>query len=146
MLPKVKSELECMEELGVIRRVNVPTKWCTGMVIVLKTDGRIRICVDLTKLNGNVQREHNPIPSVDHTLAQLGGAKIFSKLDTNSGFWQVHLQALLTTFITPFGRFCFNRLPFSITSASEYFQKRMHEVLLGLEGVICMMDDILVYS
>ena len=149
LLPKVKSELERMEKLGVIRRVNVPTKWCTGMVVVPKPDGRIRICVDLTKLNQNVQRERHPIPSVDHTLAQLGGAQIFSKLDANSGFWQVHLQedsALLTTFITPFGRFCYNRLPFGITSAPEYFQKRMHEVLLGLEGVICMMDDILVYG
>ena len=134
LLPKVKSELERMEKLGVIRRVNVPTRWCTGMVVVPKPDGRIRICVDLTKLNQNVQRERHPIPSVDHTLAQLGGARIFSKLDANSGFWQVHLQedsALLTTFITPFGRFCYNRLPFGITSAPEYFQKRMHEVLLG---------------
>ena len=149
MLPKVKSELERMEKLGVIRRVNVPTRWCTGMVVVPKPDGRIRICVDLTKLNQNVQRERHPIPSVDHTLAQLGGARIFSKLDANSGLWQVHLQedsALLTTFITPFGRFCYNRLPFGITSVPEYFQKRMHEVLLGLEGVICMMDDILVYG
>ena len=148
-MAQVKSELEHKEKLGVIRRVNVPTKWCTGMVVVPKPDGRIRICVDLTKLNQNVQRECHPIPSVDHTLAQLGGAQIFSKLEVNSGFWQVHLQedsALLTTFITPFGRFCYNRLPFGITSAPEYFQKRMHEVLLGLEGVICMMDDILVYG
>ena len=149
LLPKVKSELERMEKLGVIRRVNVPTRWCTGMVVVLKLDGRIRICVDLTKLNQNVQRECRPIPSVDHTLTQLGGTRIFSKLDTNSGFWQVHLQedsALLTTFITPFGRFCYNRLLFGITSVLEYFQKRIHKVLLGLEGVICMMDDILGYG
>ena len=149
LLPKVKKEIERMVRLGVIRSVSIPTKWCTGMVVVPKPDGRIRICVDLTKLNRSVQRERHPIPSVDHTLAQLGGAKIFSKLDANSGFWQVHLQedsALLTTFITPFGRFCFNRLPFGITSAPEYFQKRMQEVLLGLDGVICMMDDILVYG
>ena len=149
LMPKVKSELERIEKLGVIKRVNVPTKWCTGMVVVPKPDGRLRICVNLTKLNQSVQRECHPIPSVDHTLAQLGAAKIFSKLNTNSGFWQVRLQkdsALLTTFITPFGRFCFNRMPFGMTLAPEYFQKRMNEVLLGLEGVICMMDDILVYG
>ena len=147
LMPKVKSELERMERLGVIKRVKIPTKWCTGMVVVPKSDGRLRICVDLTKLNESFQRERHPITSVDHTLAELGGAKIFLKLDTNSGFGQVHLQedsALLTTFITPFGRFCFNRLPFGITSAPEYLQKRMNEVLLGLDGVICMMDDILV--
>ena len=63
------------------------------------------------------------------------------------GFWQIKLSkesALLTTFITPFGRFCFNRLPFGITSAPEYFQRCMSSILSGLEGVVCMVDDILV--
>ena len=92
LMPKVKSKLERMEKLGVIKRVYVSTKWCTGMVVVPKLDGRLRICVDLTKLNQSFQRERHPIPSVNPTLAQLGGAKIFSKLNTNSGFWQVNLQ------------------------------------------------------
>ena len=111
LLPKVKGELECMGKLRVIRRVNVLTKWYRGMVVVPKSDGRICICVKLTKLNQNVQREQHPILSIDHTLAQLGGAQTFSNLDANSGFWQVHLQedsTLLATFITPFGRFCHN--------------------------------------
>ena len=114
-----------------------------------KTRCRIRICVDLTKLNESVLRERHPIPSVEHILAQLGEAKVFSKLDANSGFWQIALQkesALLTTFITPFGRFCFNRLPFGITSAPEYFQKRISELLPDLSDVVCMMDNILVYG
>ena len=69
------------------------------------------------------------------------------KFFANSGFWQIPLSkesALLTTFITPFERFCFNRLPFGITSAPEHFQKRMLEILAGSEGVVCMVDDILV--
>ena len=89
------------------------------------------------------------LPSVDHTLAQLSNAKNFSKIDANSGFWQIELSkqsTLLTTFITPFGRFCFNRLPFGISSAPELFQKRMSFALEGLEGVICLMDDILVHG
>ena len=47
------------------------------------------------------------------------------------------------TFITPFGRFCFRRLPFGITSAPEYFQKKMCDVLSGLKGVVCLIDDVL---
>ena len=87
-------------------------------------------------LNKNEKRERHILPSVEQTLAQIGGAKVFTKLDANSGFWQVELShdsALLTTFITPFGRFCFKRLPFGITSAPEYFQQRMHEILSGLK-------------
>ena len=84
---------------------------------------------------------------VDVTLAQLSGAEVFSKLDTNSGFWQVPLakeSRLLTTFITPHERFCFNKLPFGIISAPEHFQHRMSEILDGLSGVVCHVDDVLV--
>ena len=147
--PKVKAELQRMEQLGVISKVDDPTDWCAGMVLVPKPDGKVHICVDLTKLNESVCRKRHILPSVDHTLAQLGGAKVFTKLDANSGFWQIELSkesALLTTFITPFGRFCFNRLPFGITSAPEHFQKRMSEILEGLEGVACMVDDVLVHE
>lgn len=84
--------------------------------------GSVRICVDLTHLKKAVQREVHSIPSVDENLAKLGDSKIFSKLDANSGFWQIPLDddpKLLTTFVTPFGHYCFNRLPFSISSAPE---------------------------
>ena len=149
LFPKVKAELRRMEQMGVITQVEEPTDWCAGMVVVPKANGSVRICVDLTKLNESVRRERHILPSVDHTLAQLGGARVFSKLDANSGFWQVKLgmeSSFLTTFITPFGRFRFNRLPFGITSAPEYFQKQMSSILTGLEGLVCMMDDILVYG
>ena len=98
-------------------------------------------------LNESVMREVHPLPKVDMTLAQLTGAKWFTKLDTNSGFWQVPLakeSRLLTTFITPYGCFCFNKLPFGITSASEHFQRCMNEILRDLPGVVCHVDDILV--
>ena len=87
--------------------------------------------------------------SVDESLAKLGSSKIFTKLDANRGFWQLHLDdesRLLTTFIAPYGRYCFNRLPFGIRSAPEIFQRTMSIILEGLDGVICHMDDILVHS
>ena len=86
------------------------------------------------------------LSSVDHILVQMGDAKIVSELDANSGFWQIQLaneSAKLTTFITPFGRYQFNKLPFGITSAPEYFQKKMGEELRDCKGVVCLMDDIL---
>ena len=44
----------------------------------------------------------------------------------------------------PYGRFCFNKLPFGITSAPEHFQRRMNEIFNNLPGVVCHVDDILV--
>ena len=147
--PKVAEELERMEKAGVISKVSEPTPWCAGMVVVPKKSGSVRICVDLKPLNQSVLREVHPLPKVDETLAQLAGAKIFSKLDANSGFWQIPLSQssrLLTTFITPMGRYCFNKLPFGISSAPEHFQRRMSELLTGLQGVLCQMDDILIFG
>lgn len=96
--------------------------------------------LDLTKLNESVLRKNHPIPSIDQTLSQLAGSKFFSKLDANSGFWQLQLHPesrSLTTFITPFGRYCFNRVPFGISSAPEVYVKRMSQILEGYKGVIC---------
>lgn len=143
---KTKEELERMEKLGVISKVDDPTPWCTGMVVVPKPSGAVRICVDLKPLNESVLWEVHPIPKVDETLAQLAGATIFSKLDANSGFWQIPLaeeSKPLTTFLTPEGRYCFNKLPFGISSAPEVFQKRMKMIL---KGIVYLIDDILVFG
>ena len=120
--------------------------WCAGMMVVNEKNGGVRICVDLKPLNHCVLREHHLLPKVDEVLAQLTGATTFTKLDANSGFWQVPLSEnsrLLTTFITPFGRYCYNKLPFGISSAPEHFQRRMH---LLLEGVLCVIDDIFIFG
>ena len=98
---KVKEELTRMESMGVISKVDAPTPWCAGMVVVPKKTGAVRICVDLKPLNESVLREVHPIPKVDEILGKLSGATIFSKLDANSGFWQIPLSEdsrLLTTF------------------------------------------------
>ena len=78
-----------MESLRVISKVDQPTEWCAGMVVVPKKSGGLRICVDFKPLNESVLREIHPLPSVDEILAQLEGAKVFSKLDANSEY---HLQ------------------------------------------------------
>ena len=82
----VKKELQRMEREGVITKVEGPINWCAGMVVVPKANQKVRICVDLTQLNKNVQRERHILLSVDHTLAQLAEARYFTKMDANSGF------------------------------------------------------------
>ena len=99
------------------------------------------ICVDPKSLNKSVLPETHPIPKVDDTLAQLTGAAFFTKLDANSGFWQIPLSdvsKVLTTFITPFGRYALNKLPFGILSAPDLFQKTTSKILEGLDGVVCL--------
>ena len=58
-----------MEAMGVISKVDEPTDWCAGMVVVPKKSGSVRICVDLKPLNESVLRETHLLPKVDETLA-----------------------------------------------------------------------------
>ena len=71
--------------------------------------------------------------------------KCGSKLNANSGFWQIPLSETsrpLTTFITPFGRYHFNKLPFGISCAPELLQRRMNTILEGLGRMVSLTDDV----
>ena len=131
-----------MVKMGVISKVNQPTEWCAGMVVVLKSNGRVWICVDLTRLNMSVKRERYPLPAVDQILAQLAGAKLFSKLDANSGFWQIPLapeSSLLSHHLA-------DTASIDCHLASHPRQSISRGACQRLAGTVCMMDDILVYG
>ena len=111
---KVKQELERMCSLGVIKPVSEPTPWCAPMVPVIKKNGKVRICVDLRRLNTAVERERYILPTLEDISPKLANDTLFSTLDASSGFWQIPLDeesSRLTTFSTPFGRFCSRRSP-----------------------------------
>nr|XP_033936287.1 uncharacterized protein K02A2.6-like [Pseudochaenichthys georgianus] len=149
LLGAVKEELEKMEANDIIEAVTDPTEWCAPMVPVQKKSGKTRICVDLKKLNKAVKRERFILPTSEGMIAQLRGSTVFSSLDAVSRFWQIPLDKdsqRLTTFITPYGRYCFKHLPFGISSAPEIFQRKMVETLEGLDGVAVYMDDIIIHG
>ncbi|GBN97820.1 hypothetical protein AVEN_212559-1 [Araneus ventricosus] len=62
LLKQTKAELERMVEEKLITPVLKPTEWCAPVVIVPKSDGNVRICLDLIELNKNVMRELHPLP------------------------------------------------------------------------------------
>ena len=145
LLSKVKGELDRMEKIGVVSKMTTLTDWCAGMVVVPKQSGAVRVCVDLTKLNKLY--EENVISS--HQWNKCWRCQSTSKLDTILELWHIELAAeskLRTTFITPYGHFCFNCLSFGITSMPEHFQWRMSEILQGLNQEVCLVDEILVYD
>ena len=111
----LRLELERMEKMGVIERIEEPTEWCSPCIVVPKPNGKIRVCIDFTRLNAAVRREFHPLPIVEETLGTLRNAAVFSKLDANSEYWQMRLRPeaqKLTELIMPFGRFVCKRLPF----------------------------------
>ena len=144
----VKRELDRMENLKVISRVDEPTDWVSSMVLVEKP-GKIRLCLDPANLNKCIKREYTHLPTIDEAFSEIGSSKVFSKLDLKDGYWQVELSeesSKLTTFYTPFGRYKYNRLAFGLVSANEIFQKQVMQVFEGCKGTNVVYDDILVHG
>ena len=146
---KLKRELERLQSLRITEKVIEPTPWVSSLVIVKKTNGQIRVCLDPKDLNKVLRRSHRPTPTVEDILPELTRAKVFSTVDTKNGFWHVELDddsSRLTTFNSPFGRFCWRRLPFGLCSAPEEFQRRLNHALDGLTGVLTIHDNILIFG
>ena len=84
---------------------------------------------------------------MEETYAQLGDTKIFSKLDVNSGLWQIKLarESALYQLATPFGHYiaiALSDYPLIYHQfLIEVFQRRKPMILKGIEGAvtICMM-------
>jgi len=138
-------------QLKVIAKVEEPTEWVNSMVCVDKKNAskELRICMDPGDLNQNIKREHYQIPKREEIASEMAGAKYFSKLDVAQGFWQIKLDeesSRYCTFNTPFGRYRFLRMPFGIISASEIYHRAMDNMLEGLEGVHCYVDDVVIWG
>ena len=144
---KVKEELDKMERLKVIEKVTEPTDWVNSLVIAEKPNGKLRLCLDPKDLNEAIKRPHYSTKTLEEALAEMPNAKFFSKLDAQSGYWQLKLDnksSYLTTFNTPHGRYKFNRLPFGLVCAQDYFQMQMDHIFEGIKGVTPLVDDILI--
>lgn len=147
LLPKFKAAIEQMTRDEIISSVDYPTDWVNNVQIVEKPNGKLRICLDPKPLNECIKREHFLIPTIDDLTADMANKRVFSVFDLNSGFWHMELDANssdLTTFMTPFGRFKFNRIPFGINCAPEMFQKEMIKIFGDIPGVIIYFDDLCV--
>ena len=146
---RLKTELDRLVRTGVICPVTEPTEWCNQISVQTKKDMSLRICIDPRPLNKVLHRELYPLPTMDEVLPELSTARVLSKLDLQSGYWHCELDdesSLLTTIITPFGRYKWNRLPFGTNVSAEIFQRKLNQTLEGLDGVICVADDIVVFG
>lgn len=88
-----------------------------------------------------------PIPTLEENIHRFHRAKIFSTFDIKDEFQTIKLtneSSFLTTTHTPWGRYRWTRLPFGISSAPEEFQRRLYDILCGMEGVVNTADDIIV--
>ena len=144
---KFQAELKRLQDLNVIAPVDQPTEWVSQFVVAVKRSGDLRVCIYPKPLNAALKRERYQIPVIDGVLPDLAEARVFTKVDLAFAVWQLELgdeSSLLPTFATPHGRYRWLRLPFGLCVLSEIFQKHLNQELLGLPGVKCIADDVLI--
>ena len=147
MRAKVESELDRLQEEGVIRPVEF-SEWAAPTVPVLKASGDIRICGDYkVTINQAVKVDKYPIPNIDDLFTKVSGGQLFTTLDLRNAYQQVVLEEgsrKLTTINTTKGLFQYVRLPYGVSSAPGIYQRIMEQLLQNIPMTVVYLDDILV--
>ena len=147
---EVRQHLKEMLEAGAIRKSRSP--YCSNVVLCRKSDGSLRFCIDLRKLNNRTIKDAYTLPRVNDSLDSLLGSKYFTKLDLRSGYWQVEIKEEdkhKTAFtVGPLGFYECNRMAFGLTNAPATFQRLMESCMgeLHLKECLIFLDDILIFS
>ena len=120
-------------------------------IVVKKKNGKDRMCVDYTSLNKACPKVPFPLPHIDQIVDSTSGCETLCFLDAYSGYHQIKMKEsdqLATSFITPFGMFCYLTMPFGLRNAGATYQRCMLHVFGKHIGptVEAYVDDIVVKS
>jgi hypothetical protein len=141
-------ELRKVLEAEFIKEVFHPT-WLANPVLVKKKNGKWRMCVDYTSLNKECPKVPFPLPRIDQIVDSTAGCELLCFLDAYSGYHQIKMKEsdqLATSFITPFGMFCYVTMSFGLQNTGAIYQRCMQHVFGDHIGrtVEAYVDDIVV--
>ncbi|RYA38018.1 reverse transcriptase family protein, partial [Enterobacter cloacae complex sp. GF14B] len=147
---RIKEEIDKLMEAEFIYEIE-HTDWVSPIVVVPKKNGKLRVCVNLKKVNAATIRDNYPLPITDHVLERVSGKTTYSFLDGFSGYNQLAIapeDQHKTAFATEWGIYAYRVMPFGLTNAPATFQRLMTHAFkeylrLFLE---IYMDDLCVHS
>jgi hypothetical protein len=105
------------------------------------------MCVDFTDLNKACKKDDFPLKRVDKIVDDAANSEMLSLLDMFSGYHQIRVRKedeQKTSFITPFGTFCFVRMPEGLKNAGCTFSRMIAIVLHPhlWRKILAYVDDI----
>nr|AAR87147.1 putative polyprotein [Oryza sativa Japonica Group]AAT81735.1 RNase H domain containing protein [Oryza sativa Japonica Group]ABF96761.1 retrotransposon protein, putative, Ty3-gypsy subclass [Oryza sativa Japonica Group] len=144
----IKEELTKLLAAGFIKEALHPD-WLANPVLVWKKTGQWRICVDYTGLNKSRPKDPFGLPRIDQVVYSTAGCELLSFLDCYSRYHQIRLKesdCLKTSFITPFGAYCYITMPFGLKNAGATYQRMIQRCFSTQIGrnVEAYVDDIVV--
>ena len=144
---KVRTEIDKLLLAGILRRSY--SNWASPLVVVAKSDGRIRLTCNYKKNNEQSIIPVLPLPVVDDLISELGNSRVFSTTDLISGFFQCAIDKdsiPLTAECTQDGLWEWTVMPQGLASSPGWFQSIMLRVCEDLERMKLFIDDIVCFS
>lgn len=151
----VNKEITKLLETGVIRESRSPYN---SPIWVIPKDGfnedgtqKKRMVIDYGKLNAQTIFDRYPMPDINIILSNLGEARIFSKIDLESGFHQIKIKEEdieKTAFSINGAKYEFTRMPFGLKNGPSIFQRTVDDILRPYIGhfAYVYMDDVIIFS
>ena len=148
-LKELKTRLQNLLDKGFIRPSVSP--WGVPVLFIKNKEDTLRMCIVYRKINTVTVKNKYSLPRIEDIFYQLKGASIFSKIDLQSGYYQLWVKDVdvsKTTFRTRYGHYEFLVMSFGLTNAPATFMDLMNRVFQPYldQFVVVFIDDILVYS
>lgn len=141
---KVKDEIDRMEQSGIIRRSR--SNYISPLVVVIKKDESIRLCLDARRLNEKLVEDHEGPQTIDELYQQCRNMKVMSSFDLRSSFWQIPLAEegkKFTAFVFEGHVYEFNVMPFGLKVSGAALIRGLNRVINKDPKTLNFIDDIL---
>jgi hypothetical protein len=141
----IKVEVEKFLKAGFIYFIHF-TQWVSNPVPVNKKQGMILVCTDFRDLNKACPKDNFPTPFIDQIIDECVGCEAFSFMDGFSGYNQIQIKPKdqhKMTFICPWGRFAYRKMPFGLKNDGATFQWAMSFSFHDIKHIVeAYLDDL----
>ncbi|CAA0811058.1 Unknown protein, partial [Striga hermonthica] len=146
----IEQEVEKLLGAGHIKEIQFP-EWLSNTVMVSKSEGKWRMCIDFRDLNKACPKDLYPLPRIDQLVDSTAGCELLSLMDASQGYHQIPLareDRKRVSFVTSRGTYCYVFMPFGLKNAGATYQRLVDKIFKEQLGrnMEVYVDDMLVKS